>query len=107
MKLLGWACVLLGAILFAGGIWLILLGGSWYYALAGAGLIASGLLLNRGRISAIWLYLLVWAGTMGWAWWESGSDWWAQVPRMLAPTLILLLMLPCIPALQRAGRARA
>ena len=35
------------------------------------------------------------------AWWEVGSDWWAQVPRMVAPTLILVLVLLCIPALRR------
>ena len=84
VKLLGWGCVLLGLVLLAGGLWLISLGGSWYYALAGLGLVLSGALLNRGSLKALWLYLLVWIGTLGWAWWESGSDWWAQLPRMLA-----------------------
>ncbi len=106
VKLLGWICVLLGLTLFAGGAWLILLGGSWYYGLAGLGLLLSGILLNRGSMNALWTYLLVWAGTMAWAWWESGSDWWAQVPRMLSPTLILVLMLSCLPALARAARPR-
>ncbi|SDG57463.1 quinoprotein glucose dehydrogenase [Alloyangia pacifica] len=106
VKLLGWTCVLFGLLLFSGGAWLIALGGSWYYGLAGLGLFASGVLLNRGRMTGLWLYLIVWGGTMAWAWWESGSDWWAQVPRMLSPTIILLLMLTCIPALSRAERAR-
>nr|WP_235865423.1 glucose dehydrogenase [Alloyangia mangrovi] len=104
VKLLGWVCVLLGLVLLAGGLWLIFLGGSWYYALAGLGLILTGTLLNRGSMMALWLYLLVWTGTLGWAWWESGSDWWAQLPRMLSPTVILLLMLACIPTLSRNGR---
>lgn len=104
VKLLGWTCVLIGVVLLAGGAWLIALGGSWYYAPAGLGLSLTGLLLNRGRMAAVWLYLCVWTGTMCWAWWESGRDWWAQVPRMLSPTVILLLILPCIPALNRAGR---
>ncbi|MCA0938315.1 glucose dehydrogenase [Salipiger pacificus] len=104
VKLLGWVCVLLGLVLLAGGLWLIFLGGSWYYALAGLGLILTGTLLNRGSMMALWLYLLVWTGTLGWALWESGSDWWAQLPRMLSPTVILLLMLACIPTLSRHGR---
>ncbi|WP_353474019.1 glucose dehydrogenase [Salipiger sp. H15] len=107
VKLLGWICVLFGLVLLAGGVWLILLGGSWYYALAGLGLVGTGVLLNRGSMAALWLYLIVWTGTLAWAWWESGSDWWAQVPRMLSPTVILLLMLPCLPTLRRFGRSRA
>lgn len=99
--LLGWICILLGAVLAAGGVWLITLGGSLYYALAGAGLFATGVLLNHHKLAAIWLYLLVWIGTLGWAWWEVGADWWAQVPRLVAPTLILVLVLLCIPALTR------
>ncbi len=104
VKLLGWGCVLLGLVLLAGGLWLISLGGSWYYALAGLGLVLSGALLNRGSLKALWLYLLVWIGTLGWAWWESGNDWWAQLPRMLSPTVILLLMLACLPTLVRNRR---
>ncbi|MBE9637862.1 glucose dehydrogenase [Salipiger mangrovisoli] len=106
VKLLGWVCVLFGLLLFLGGIWLITLGGSWYYGLAGLGLLVSGVLLNHGSMKALWLYLLVWSATLAWAWWESGSDWWAQVPRMLSPTVILVLMLACVPALARAERAR-
>ena len=99
--LLGWICILLGAVLAAGGVWLITLGGSLYYALAGAGRFVTGVLLNHRKLAAIWLYLVVWIGTLGWAWWEVGADWWAQVPRLVAPTLILVLVLLCIPALPR------
>lgn len=99
--ILGWVCVLFGVVILAGGIWLITLGGSWYYALAGIGLVATGLLLNRNRIEAVWVYVLTWVGTAAWAWWEVGADWWAQVPRMVAPTVILILVLICIPALKK------
>ncbi|SHJ25620.1 glucose dehydrogenase [Wenxinia saemankumensis] len=105
VAVLGWICVLLGLLLLAGGLWLIVLGGSWYYALAGIGLCATGLLLTRGNRAAIWVYLVTWLGTLAWAWWEVGSDWWQQVPRLLAPTLILVLVLLCLPALG-ARRAR-
>ena len=104
VTILGWVCVLLGLVLLAGGVWLIVLGGSWYYALAGIGLIATGLLLTRQHMAAVWVYLVTWLGTVAWAWWEVGADWWQQVPRLVAPTLILILVLLCLPALYRRGR---
>jgi quinoprotein glucose dehydrogenase len=106
VRLLSWVCLLFGAVLFAGGVWLIVLGGSWYYGLAGLGLVITGGLLNRGNIMAVWLYLIIWAATIVWAWLESGSDLWAQIPRMLSPTVILVMVLLCIPALTRAGQLR-
>lgn len=99
--ILGWVCVLFGLVILAGGVWLIVLGGSWYYALAGIGLTATGLLLNWHRMGAVWIYVLTWVGTVIWAWWEVGDDWWAQVPRLVAPTVILILVLICIPALKK------
>ena len=99
--ILGWVCVLFGLVILAGGVWLIALGGSWYYGLAGLGLIVTGLMLNRYRMGAIWVYLATWVGTVAWAWWEVGADWWAQVPRLVAPTVILILVLLCIPALKK------
>ena len=93
--------MIFGLVIMSGGIWLMVLGGSWYYALAGLGLIGTGALLIRHRMEAVWLYLVVWLGTMGWAWWEVGANWWAELPRMFAPTLILVFVLICIPALSR------
>tara|TARA_R110000868_G_scaffold198474_2_gene444811 strand:- start:25266 stop:25610 length:345 start_codon:yes stop_codon:yes gene_type:complete len=101
---LGWVLVIFGAVLLAGGIWLIVLGGSWYYGLAGLGLIVTGALLNRASMAAVWLYLVIWLATVVWAYWEVGTDWWAQVPRLVAPTLVLVLILICIPGL--TGRSR-
>ncbi|GGG70974.1 hypothetical protein GCM10011415_18430 [Salipiger pallidus] len=103
--LLGWVCVLFGLVIFVGGVWLIVLGGSWYYGIAGAGLIATGILLNHANMAAFWIYLAIWGGTLAWAWWEVGADWWAQVPRMVAPTVILVLILLCLPSIRRVHRA--
>ncbi|WP_118135531.1 glucose dehydrogenase [Oceanicella sp. SM1341] len=95
---------LIGLVLAAGGIWLIALDGSWYYAPAGLGLVLVAVLLWRQEMAALQLYLLVWLATVAWAFWEVGTDWWAQVPRLVAPTVILLAMLVMLPAL---GRRRA
>ena len=88
----------LGLVLAAGGVWLISLGGSWYYAIAGMGLIASGYLLMRRKIIGVGLYLLIWIGTLVWAVWEVGFQLWPLVPRVVAPTVILILVALTIPA---------
>ncbi|WP_128254807.1 glucose dehydrogenase [Falsirhodobacter deserti] len=93
--------VLFGLPLVGGGIYLIILGGSWYYALAGLGLIVTAVELARQRMRALWIYLVVWGLTVIWAFWEVGFDWWGQVPRLVAPTVVLVLILIVLPALRR------
>src|SRR5690606_35185293 len=102
-----WAVVVLaffmalfGLPIFLGGLWLIVLGGSWYYALAGLGLLVSAFFLFRQSIMGVWVYLVTYAGTLAWALWEAGLDGWAQVPRLVAPTLVLVLVLLVIPLLR-------
>ena len=96
--------LIFGLLITAGGVWLAILGGSWYYLPAGLGLLATGALLLRLSISAVWVYLLVFAGTVAWAFWEAGMNGWAQVPRLVAPTVILILVLAAIPVLRRPVR---
>lgn len=98
---------LLGAVLAGLGAWLIALGGSWYYALAGLGLMVTAVLMAKQRIEALWLYLLIWLATAAWAYWEVGLDWWAQVPRLVAPTILLVIILLTAPALARRKPAEA
>jgi glucose dehydrogenase len=93
---------LFGMALFAGGVWLIALGGSWYYGLAGAGCLLTSALLWRQRRSALYLFAVIWGLTVIWALWEVGLDWWGLVPRLVAMTVILLLILILSPALRRA-----
>lgn len=102
-----WATMVIGAIIvifglpiFGGGIWLAALGGSWYYIFAGIGLLLTALFLFRRSMLAVWIYLLTFAGTLAWALWEAGLDGWAQVPRLVAPTVVLILVLALIPALR-------
>jgi quinoprotein glucose dehydrogenase len=100
--------VLFGLPILACGVWLITLGGSWYYALAGLGLLLTAWFLFRHSMTAVWIYLLTFVGTVIWALWERGFDGWAQVPRLVAPTVILILVLIAIPALRgrfAGGRA--
>lgn len=86
-----------GAALLAGGAKLLTLGGSAYYALAGAALAAVAVLLWRGRASAAWLYLAVLIATWIWALWETGGNGWALVPRVGFLTgLGLVFLLPAV-----------
>lgn len=106
--LIGAVIGLFGIPIAAGGLYLIILGGSWYYLIAGLGLLLTALYLFRGEMAAVWIYVLVYAGTLAWALWEAGFNGWAQVPRLVAPTVVLVLVLTTIPTLRGArGRAGA
>lgn len=103
----GWAPVALGVIvlviglvLAGGGAWLVALGGSPYYVLAGIGLVATGVLLILGRAAAAWVYLFVFAATLVWAVWEVGLSGWPLVPRVVAPTVLLLFVIAVWPLLE-------
>ncbi|MGF9564734.1 glucose dehydrogenase [Neorhizobium sp. JUb45] len=98
--LLSIVLALFGIVLFGGGLWLIWLGGSWYYGLAGAGLLATAYLVLQQRMAALKLYLVVWVLTLIWAFWEVGFNFWAQIPRLVAPTVVLVLLLAILPALR-------
>jgi quinoprotein glucose dehydrogenase len=86
-----------GLILLGGGLNLLLLGGSAYYLIAGIGLLLTGFLLYRRNAHALTLYAVVLFGSLGWALWEVGFDWWQLGPR--GGVLVLLgiwLLLPFV-----------
>jgi quinoprotein glucose dehydrogenase len=97
--LLGILFAAIGLVLAIGGAWLAWLGGSIYYLPAGLGMIGSGVLLMRGRHSGAWLYLAVYALTLAWAVWEAGLYGWALVPRVIAPSVLLILLVLVLPRL--------
>lgn len=72
---------LTGLALGVAGAWLAALGGSWYYLLAGVGLVLTGLLLAQRRPLALRLYAALTLATLLWALWESGLDWWPLAAR--------------------------
>ena len=98
--LLAVVIALIGLTLIVGGLYLIHVGGSPYYALAGLGLTLTAGLLWRGSALALWLYGLVYVATLVWAVWEAGLDGWALVPRVVAPTVMLLFIVAAMPALR-------
>ncbi|MGN8001078.1 membrane-bound PQQ-dependent dehydrogenase, glucose/quinate/shikimate family [Sphingomonas sp. 22176] len=92
-RIVGAVLALIGLVLAIGGAWLGLLGGSLYYLLTGVAMVVSGVLLVRGRILGGWLYSAVVVLTVVWAWWEVGANAWAQVPRVIAPVVLLVPVL--------------
>jgi quinoprotein glucose dehydrogenase len=85
--------LLIGVALAIGGIWLITLGGSWFYAIAAVGFLLTGILLLAQKPAALWVFALVVAGTLGWALWEVGLHWWPLAARGDVVFLIGLLLL--------------
>ncbi|BCG02904.1 glucose dehydrogenase (plasmid) [Paraburkholderia sp. PGU19] len=73
--------VLSGLYLLIGGIWLVTIGGSPYYIVAGIVLLAVAWLIHRGNGLALSLYALLLIGTLIWAVFEAGFDFWALAPR--------------------------
>ncbi len=107
LGVLGAVLALAGLAFLVGGGKLISLGGSWYFLLAGLGLLLSGVQVLRGRRSGGWLYLATFAATVLWALAEVGLDYWSLVSRLLAMTFGAAVVSACLPLLQGgAPRAR-
>ncbi|WP_092957427.1 glucose/quinate/shikimate family membrane-bound PQQ-dependent dehydrogenase [Paracidovorax konjaci] len=73
---------ILGVAVAAAGGWLVSLGGSPYYLVAGLALLATGVLLARRSAAALWLYAALLLGSTAWAVWEIGVDWWPLAARL-------------------------
>ena len=85
--------LLIGLVLGGGGIWLVSLGGSWYYVIAGLAFLVTAFLIFRRRSTGLWLYAVFVLGTLCWAVWETGFDWWQLGPRGGVIVLIALWLL--------------
>lgn len=107
MRLKWIAPVVIGVILAVFGLGVLLgggklasLGGSWYYLLAGALMIASGVQLARRKIAATWLALALLVITLVWSLWEVGFDFWQLVPRLMTFIVIALVLTLMVPLLE-------
>ncbi len=72
---------LIGIALAAGGAQLLMLGGSAYYLITGIAFLLTAILLFLRRSSALLLYAAIVIGSLIWAVWEVGLDWWQLGPR--------------------------
>ncbi|NYS78338.1 MULTISPECIES: membrane-bound PQQ-dependent dehydrogenase, glucose/quinate/shikimate family [Halomonadaceae] len=114
----GWALFALAVVLFLlslplviGGGYLLYLGGSPYFLLAGIAILFSAVLICRDSPWGVWLYVATVAVTFAWSLWEiAGKGWmpiWqvdlmARVGVLLALMIMALLLLPAM--YRRLGR---
>ncbi len=94
---------LIGLVLAVGGTWLLILGGSFYYLPAGLALIASGVLIARGQALGVLVYAVLYGVTILWALWEVGLAGWPLLPRLFAPTVLMVVALAVWPLLEHTG----
>ncbi len=106
--LLGAIITIAGLFFAIGGGKLASLGGSWYFLLAGIGLIVSGLLIVRRRPSGALLFGLVFVLTAIWAVWDAGLEFWPLISRLLAIGVGAVVVALSFPLLRRSvGRTPA
>lgn len=79
---------LMGLGLLLGGAYLLTLGGSFYYVLAGWAYLSAGVMLWRRQVCGVWLLVAVAVLSVPWALWESGTFYWALFPRLLVPAAL-------------------
>lgn len=92
-KAIALVLALTGLVLAGGGLYLLALGGSAYYLMAGLGCLVSAYLYQIGQRGGLAVFLLVFLGTVAWALWEVGFDFWLLVPRVLGPLVLTVLFL--------------
>lgn len=94
---IGVVLVVLGLFFVIGGVYLLTLGGTVYYLLAGIGLALTGLGLIFARGWALWLYFIVLLGTLIWAVLEVGFERFALAPRLWLPIAVgIYLLMPWV-----------
>ncbi|MDM9624201.1 glucose/quinate/shikimate family membrane-bound PQQ-dependent dehydrogenase [Rhizobium sp. S96] len=106
--LLGAIITIAGLFFAIGGGKLASLGGSWYFLLAGIGLIISGLLIVRRRPAGALLFGLVFVLTAIWAVWDAGLEFWPLISRLFAIGVGAVVVALSFPLLRRSvGRTPA
>ncbi|OTG92444.1 membrane-bound PQQ-dependent dehydrogenase, glucose/quinate/shikimate family [Acinetobacter sp. ANC 4654] len=99
--ILGLALLLTGLFYLIGGGKLISLGGSWYFFIAGLLTTASAFFVFRKKAFGVWLFALVFVGTLVWAWFDAGWDFWALFSRLMFPAGVFAALLFTLPTIRR------
>ena len=100
---LGAILILCGLFFAVGGAKLVMLGGSWYFLIAGLAIVLSGLLILLRKPAGALLFGLVTLLTAIWAVWEVGFEFWPLNSRLLAFGVGATVVAISYPLLRRAG----
>ncbi|PZQ19852.1 MAG: membrane-bound PQQ-dependent dehydrogenase, glucose/quinate/shikimate family [Rhodanobacter denitrificans] len=96
-----------GLALLTGGALLATLGGSWMYVLVGTGYCAGAWFLWRNSLHAAWVSLATFVLVLIWSLAEAGFHYWPQIPRLVLPAVLAMLVLIVTPlSLARTRTAR-
>lgn len=107
MLALAGVLLLLSLPMIVGGGYLVLLGGSWYFLLAGLAILSAAVLMWRRSPSGIWLYAATVLATLAWSLWEIDQKGWLPIwqvdllARMGGLWGLLAVALLLLPALYR------
>lgn len=105
---LGAVLILCGLFFAIGGAKLAMLGGSWYFLIAGIAIVLSGLLVVLRKPAGALLFGIVTLLTAVWAVWEVGLEFWPLNSRLLAFGVGATVVALSYPLLGRAsGRSPA
>lgn len=97
LRVMTWLVGLCGIALLLGGGWLAAIGGSPYYVVAAVFFLATAFLLHRARPEALSVFAVLVIGTLIWALYEVGFDWWPLAARGDVVFIIgALLLLPWV-----------
>ena len=88
LGILGLFIFAVGLFMLIGGVKLISLGGSWYFAPVGLALVISGVLTALGRAIGAVIYLTVFCITIIWSIWDVGLSFWPLISRLYGMAVI-------------------
>ncbi|WP_151982478.1 glucose/quinate/shikimate family membrane-bound PQQ-dependent dehydrogenase [Acinetobacter guerrae] len=99
--ILGLALLITGLFYIIGGGKLISLGGSWYFLIAGLLTTASAFFIFKKKALGVWLFALVFVGTVIWALIDAGLDFWPLHSRLMFPAGLFAALLLTLPSIRK------
>ena len=86
-----------GLYFLIGGVWLLSLRGSPYFALESLFLLSSAYFLARRQMLAFPLFIAFYVTTALWSFWDAGWDFWPLLSRLMVPSVFLLIFRVRLP----------
>ncbi|VTX93581.1 glucose/quinate/shikimate family membrane-bound PQQ-dependent dehydrogenase [Acinetobacter ursingii] len=99
--ILGLALLITGLFYIIGGGKLISLGGSWYFLIAGLFTTASAFFIFKKKALGVWLFALVFVGTVIWALIDAGWEFWPLHSRLMFPAGLFAALLLTLPSIRQ------
>ena len=99
--ILGLALLITGLFYIIGGGKLISLGGSWYFLIAGLFTTASAFFIFKKKALGVWLFALVFVGTVIWALIDAGWEFWPLHSRLMFPAGLFAALLLTLPSIRK------